>query len=123
MTLPLAVISVNLKFYLILLSSSKIIFHTLEITMASKVPTIKQLTLALIKPDILPLNYTSTVKLDQILAILNKNQFEVLTSKELHLSKEQAELFYEEHRGKFFYQRLVSFMTRFNFCMVLLRSN
>jgi nucleoside-diphosphate kinase len=81
--------------------------------MASKLSTTKQLTLALIKPDILPLNYKSSTKRDQILSLIKQNRFEVMKSKELTLSKEQAEAFYNEHRGKFFYQRLVSFMTRF----------
>lgn len=38
-------------------------------------------------------------------------EFELIASVEKQLTIEEAEEFYKEHRGKFFYPRLVSFMT------------
>lgn len=40
------------------------------------------------------------------------NDFYVIGNRELTLSKQQAENFYSEHFGKFFHQRLVTFMNR-----------
>ncbi|EAL61013.1 hypothetical protein DDB_G0292928 [Dictyostelium discoideum AX4] len=65
-------------------------------------------TLAIIKPDIL-------VKQNQnVDKIINKieSKFIIHQRKQIKLSLEEAEQFYKDHRGKFFYERLISFMTR-----------
>ncbi|KAM9994192.1 hypothetical protein ACTFIZ_005502 [Dictyostelium cf. discoideum] len=65
-------------------------------------------TLAIIKPDIL-------VKQNQnVDKIINKieSKFIIHKRKQIKLSLEEAEQFYKDHRGKFFYERLISFMTR-----------
>lgn len=67
-----------------------------------------QLTLAIIKPHVIknPIALSAIQKL-----ILNSN-FKIVKSKRKLISLEEAELFYEEHKHKFFYNRLVTFMTR-----------
>lgn len=66
-----------------------------------------QLTLAILKPDLVqhPPNLATVHKM-----ILD-NGFLVVRSKVLQLSRARAEQFYQEHRGKFFYTRLVTFMS------------
>lgn len=74
-------------------------------------------TLAMIKPDIL-LSRDSTSKIHRIKDMMHQQKLRIATSPSStpmlirkQLSKSVAEKFYEEHKGKFFYQRLVSFMT------------
>jgi nucleoside-diphosphate kinase len=52
------------------------------------------------------------IKRNQLMQIIQTNGFEIVKSEQRHLSKVEAEEFYKEHKGKFFYQRLISFMTR-----------
>lgn len=66
-----------------------------------------QLTLAIIKPH----TVKNPVALSYIRNVI-KNSFVVVKTKRVSLNRETAEKFYEEHLGKFFYNRLVSFMTR-----------
>ncbi len=99
-----------------------------------------QLTLAIIKPDVivpslkkldagllfsspapfqmlLPRSCSSSQKEDnhplgKVVQLIHNNGFSVERSKLVQWRIEDAERFYEEHEGKFFYQRLVAFMTR-----------
>eukprot|EP01091_Cochliopodium_minus_P005968 TRINITY_DN15857_c0_g1_i1.p1 TRINITY_DN15857_c0_g1~~TRINITY_DN15857_c0_g1_i1.p1 ORF type:complete len:141 (-),score=25.83 TRINITY_DN15857_c0_g1_i1:35-457(-) len=64
----------------------------------------KQLTLSLIKQDV----YANK---DKVLKEI-KDNFKVLAYKEIKMKRIQAEDFYKEHKGKFFYPRLVNFMSR-----------
>jgi nucleoside diphosphate kinase len=57
---------------------------------------------------------TSQTPLEEILRMVERNGFEIVRSKLMDMSIEEAERFYGEHEGKFFYQRLVAFMTRFH---------
>lgn len=66
-----------------------------------------QLTLAIIKPHAVK----NPVAVSYIRNIL-KNTFVVVKTKKVTLDKEAAGKFYKEHVGKFFYNRLVTFMTR-----------
>lgn len=63
-------------------------------------------TLSIIKPDATRRNITG-----KIIAALEDGGLRVLAQKRLHLSREQAEGFYEVHRDRPFYADLVSFMT------------
>lgn len=72
-----------------------------------KLSDIMEITLALIKPHVL----RNTYAMQQIRALIAQN-FTVLDQKEVHITKELSAKFYEEHRGKFFYHRLTSFMNR-----------
>ena len=49
---------------------------------------------------------------ENIVKEILKNEFKVVTCKEVRMTRESAEKFYGEHRGKFFFPRLVSFMSR-----------
>lgn len=69
---------------------------------------ILQLTLAIIKPHIIKQPHALQGIRDIILA----SDFKIVRSKKSCLTVPDASKFYEEHNGKFFYNRLVSFMTR-----------
>lgn len=63
-------------------------------------------TLTIIKPDAVAAHH-----IGEIIAMLEQGGFRILGMKMLRLSKEQAEGFYHVHRGKFFFESLVKFMT------------
>ncbi|KAH7646054.1 nucleoside diphosphate kinase 6-like [Dermatophagoides farinae] len=65
-----------------------------------------ELTLAIIKPHICK----DPSCLQEIRSIIFENGFLFLKSTQIHLTRMQAESFYEEHKGKFFFERLVSLM-------------
>jgi len=66
-----------------------------------------QLTLAILKPDItrVPFNLAAVRQM-----ILDRD-FLVVRSKFIDLTRADAERFYAEHEGKFFYNRLVTYMS------------
>lgn len=68
----------------------------------------ERVTLALIKPDI-----THVPEHQQkIFELIEKNGFKILGGgRPLLWGRASAEKFYAEHRGRFFYQRLIAFMT------------
>ncbi|XP_064084842.1 nucleoside diphosphate kinase-like isoform X1 [Macrobrachium nipponense] len=68
-----------------------------------------QLTLALFKPDITRVPYVVKAIQQKII----EEEFFVVRHKEVRLHRDQTEKFYAEHRGKFFYNRLVTFMASF----------
>merc|ERR1719361_3261703 len=66
------------------------------------------LALALLKPDITNMPYT----LHQVRQMILKEGFIVLRSNIIpKMKRAEAEAFYEEHRGRFFYNRLVTYMS------------
>ena len=70
-------------------------------------PSNLQLTLAILKPDLLQHPpYHRRVQ-----QMILDSDFLVVRSNTIHLSSSRAEKFYEEHREKFFYNRLVTFMS------------
>ncbi|GAM27277.1 hypothetical protein SAMD00019534_104520, partial [Acytostelium subglobosum LB1] len=74
---------------------------TYTISMASRY------TLAIIKPDVLvkqPHNIGTILKRIE-------SKYNIVQRKQLELSLSDAERFYNDHRGKFFFERLVGFMT------------
>ena len=62
-------------------------------------------TFSIIKPDAVAKNV-----IGEIISRFEKNGLQVVASKMLHLSKEQAEGFYAVHKERPFYNDLVSFM-------------
>ena len=62
-------------------------------------------TFSIIKPDAVAKNV-----IGEIVSRFEKNGLQVIASKMLHLSREQAEGFYAVHRERPFYNDLVSFM-------------
>ena len=66
------------------------------------------LTLALLKPDITNMPYT----LQQARQLILNTGFIVIRSNIItKMKRDQAESFYQEHCGRFFYNRLVTFMS------------
>ncbi len=63
-------------------------------------------TLSIIKPDAVGRNL-----IGEIYSRLEKNGLRIVAAKMLHLSREQAQKFYEVHRERPFYNQLVEFMT------------
>lgn len=66
-----------------------------------------QLTLALIKPDAFHIPHIVQNVHETILS----EGFLILRRVVMHLGRDDAERFYTEHEGKFFYNRLVTFMS------------
>ncbi|KAF9914832.1 Nucleoside diphosphate kinase 6 [Lobosporangium transversale] len=75
-----------------------------------------QLTLALLKPDLA----ANSAHVGKVFAHIQQNEFKVLAHKHLLWSKSQAEAFYGEHRGKFFFERLCGYMTSGHFYALIL---
>ncbi|KAL6260676.1 hypothetical protein P5V15_008196 [Pogonomyrmex californicus] len=65
-----------------------------------------QLTLAILKPHVVK----SPFALQKIRDLIIDNNFKIVRSRRMTISREEAELFYKEHRNKFFYNRLLTFM-------------
>ncbi len=63
-------------------------------------------TLIIIKPDAVKRNL-----IGEILSVFEKNHLKILDLKMVHLSRQEAEEFYEVHRGKSFFETLVTYMT------------
>ena len=63
-------------------------------------------TLSIIKPDAVAKNV-----IGEIISRFEKNALKVVAAKMLHLSREQAEGFYAEHKERPFFNDLVGFMT------------
>jgi len=66
-----------------------------------------QLTLAILKPDVTPMAFAMLNIRERIL----DGGFLVLRTKKMRLGRGKVEQFYAEHEGKFFYNRLVGFMS------------
>lgn len=66
----------------------------------------KERTLAIIKPDAVEKKYTG-----QIIDLIEKNDFSILSMKKIALSKHEAETFYAVHAHRPFFNDLITFMT------------
>nr|CAG4650614.1 EOG090X0HUX [Sida crystallina] len=65
-----------------------------------------KLTLAILKPDVVKVPFV----LREIRHKILSSGFYVVRSRELHLRLDEVENFYNEHAGRFFHNRLVTFM-------------
>lgn len=70
-----------------------------------------QLTLSILKPHIVQYPYA----LHRIKQIIEDTKLEIIKEKRIKFSKTEAAQFYQEHREKFFYNRLQTFMCRLVF--------
>lgn len=66
---------------------------------------VKERTLSIIKPDAVGNN-----SIGSILSRFEQKGLQIIAARMLHLNKDQAEAFYAVHRGRPFYNDLVSFM-------------
>lgn len=64
------------------------------------------ITLTMIKPGAVRKN-----SIGPILSMINEAGFKIIAMRYTRLSREQAEAFYEVHKGKSFYEGLVNFMS------------
>ena len=65
-----------------------------------------QNTLSIIKPDAVKKGYT-----EQICTRIEDSGLDIIHKKELLLTRNEAEGFYAEHKGKPFFEALINFMT------------
>lgn len=63
-------------------------------------------TLSIIKP-----NAVKNQLIGKIIERLTQARLNIIALKMVHLTREQAEGFYVEHKGKVFFERLIDFMT------------
>ena len=76
------------------------------------------LTFTMIKPDAMENGYAG-----EILSIILKSGFRISALKLIHLTNQQAEIFYNIHRKKPFFGELVTFMTRSPIIVAVLKKN
>ncbi|CAJ1078160.1 nucleoside diphosphate kinase 6 [Xyrichtys novacula] len=74
---------------------------------ARRLSKVLQLTLAVIKPDAV----AHPLMLEALHQRILDNDFVIVRCKDLVWRRQDSEKFYEEHSGRFFYQRLVEFMS------------
>ena len=72
-------------------------------------------TLSIVKPDAVGKNH-----IGEIFARFEKAGLKIVALKMLHLSREEAEGFYAEHKGRAFFEGLVNFMTSGPLCVQVL---
>lgn len=68
------------------------------------------ITFAMIKPHVVK----NPIAFNQIMQIISENNFRIVRKMRIKFSKSLAEKFYGEHEGKFYFNRLVTFMSRYN---------
>jgi len=69
-------------------------------------PNAEEVTYAMIKPDAVQAGYV-----EDIIKDIARAGFKILMNEQITFTREQAETFYEEHRGRSFYEPLIQFMT------------
>lgn len=72
-------------------------------------------TLSIIKPDAVEKQHTGA-----IIARLESEGFSVKALKRIHLTRAEAEGFYAEHKGRGFFDELVTFMSRSPIVVIVL---
>ena len=72
----------------------------------------------MIKPDAMENGYAG-----DILSMILKSGFRISALKLIHLTNHQAEIFYNIHREKPFFEELVTFMTRSPIIVAVLKKN
>lgn len=81
--------------------------------------SISNITFAIIKPDVANCQFI----LNQVLDCIKQNEFQIINSKKTFMSKETAMQFYSQHKDKFFYYRLVTFMSSSPIYVLLLKKS
>ncbi len=66
----------------------------------------KERTFSIIKPDATARNITG-----KVITCLEEGGLRIVAQKRIHMTKQQAEGFYAEHKGKGFFDSLIAFMT------------
>lgn len=76
-------------------------------------------TFAMLKPDVANCSFTR----DAILSTIEENGFKIVQIKETRMSLDVAREFYSEHKRKFFYNRLTTFMSSSPIYALILAKN
>jgi nucleoside-diphosphate kinase len=63
-------------------------------------------TLLIIKPDAIEKNLV-----DEIIRRIEAKGYRIVAKKKLHLTRQKAESFYEVHREKYFFEKLINYIT------------
>jgi nucleoside-diphosphate kinase len=80
-------------------------FASLAPAEESALPALER-TLSIIKPDAV-----ASADVDDILSYFTSEGLDIIASKEVQLTEEQARAFYAEHKDKPFFEDLIAFMT------------
>jgi nucleoside-diphosphate kinase len=75
-------------------------------------------TLSIIKPDAVERNLTEEIK-----SIFVKNGLKIVSSKKIHISKEEAAEFYKVHQSKPFYNDLCAYLSSGPIFVMILEGN
>jgi nucleoside-diphosphate kinase len=75
-------------------------------------------TLSIIKPDAVERNLIEDIK-----KIFIENNFKILNSKKIHISKEEASEFYKVHQAKPFYNDLCAYLSSGPIFVMILENN
>ena len=75
-------------------------------------------TLSIIKPDGVERNLVDDIK-----SIFTKNNLEILNSKKIHISKEEAAEFYKVHQSKPFYDDLCAYLSSGPIFVIILKGD
>lgn len=78
-----------------------------------------QYTFAILKPDVA----NNSLAREALLTIIERNGFQIVRIKKTTMSRQQAKEFYSEHEKKFFYNRLITFMSSSPIYALILEKN
>lgn len=78
-----------------------------------------QYTFAILKPDVA----SNSISRESILEIIRSHGFEIVQIKRTRMTLDLAKEFYAEHRSKFFYNRLITFMSSSSIYALILAKN
>lgn len=76
-------------------------------------------TFAMIKPDVA----CNSITREAILSIIEQNGFKIVRIKKTRMTLQLAQDFYSEHRKKFFFNRLITFMSSSSIYALILAKN
>lgn len=78
-----------------------------------------QYTFAMLKPDVA----NNSITREAILSIIEQNGFKIVRIKKTRMTLQLAQDFYSEHKGKFFFNRLITFMSSSPIYALILAKN
>lgn len=78
-----------------------------------------QYTLAILKPDVA----NNSIAREAIMSIIKRNGFQIVRFKKTTMSVQVAKKFYSEHQNKFFFNRLITFMSNSPIYAIILAKN
>ena len=86
-------------------------------SLSKRIMSNKEQTLSIIKPDAVERNLVEKIK-----DIFLKNNFSILESKKLHITKDEAAEFYKVHQSKPFYSDLCAYLSSGPIVVMILES-